>query len=403
MMIHNEPASQKHSTINELNILNGLIEGKLAELNQTITLRKSHGINAALPIILSNRGKILMDKIRTITADIQSRENNMLSNSTRQSQAYAQAVTNTTIITTAIAATTGVSIFAINRGIRKRHLAIQRSLQTQVKQRTEELQTTNNQLMAANDQLKLHDKMQNEFINIASHEMKTPTQAILGYSKLIQRHPEKREEMMRAISRNATRLQRLTSDILDVTRIESQSLKLNIDIFNISDVVSDVVEDYRSEIKESNSDIELLYNPYVDNKNNPLFIEGDRGRITQVISNLVSNAIKFTNKGGRIFVAEEERLIDGRNQIVVSITDSGHGIDPELMPKLFSKFVAKSEKGIGLGLFISKNIVEAHGGKIWARNNDSGANIGATFTFSLPLTGHSKAGTGAATGDAGKQ
>jgi two-component system sensor histidine kinase VicK len=207
-------------------------------------------------------------------------------------------------------------------------LAIQRSLQTQVEQRTEELQNTNNQLLAANEQLKLHDKMQNEFINIASHEMKTPTQAILGYSKLIQRHPEKREEMMRAISRNANRLQRLTSDILDVTRIESQSLKLNIDIFNISDVVSDVVEDYRSEIKQSNSDIELLY----DNRNNPLFIEGDIGRITQIISNLVNNAIKFMNKGGRIFVTEDEKMIDGRNQVVVSIKDSGQGIDPPISP-----------------------------------------------------------------------
>lgn len=208
-----------------------------------------------------------MDKIRTITSDIQSQENNTLSDADSQSEAYAHIITNTIMITTIIAAaTTGVSIFAINRGIHKRHLAIQRSLQTQVKQRTEELQNTNNQLLAVNEQLKLHDKMQNEFINIASHEMKSPTQAILGYSKLIQRHPEKREEMMRAISRNATRLQRLTSDILDVTRIESQSLKLNIDIFNISEVVSDVVEDYRSEIKQSKSDIELLYNPYFDNR-----------------------------------------------------------------------------------------------------------------------------------------
>ena len=120
-------------------------------------------------------------------------------------------------------------------------------------------------------------------------------------------------------------------------------------------------------------------------------------------SNLVSNAIKFTNKGGSILITEEERIVDNRNQIVVSIKDIGRGIDAELMPKLFSKFVAKSEKGTGLGLFISKNIVEAHGGKIWVQNNDSGLNtVGATFTFSLPLVRPGNAKSETATRDASK-
>nr|MDQ6864231.1 sensor histidine kinase [Thermoproteota archaeon] len=220
-----------------------------------------------------------------------------------------------------------------------------RRLETTVGARTAEL-------ALANEQLKVHDKMQKEFINIASHEMKTPTQAILGYSKLTQRHPEKREEMIQAISRNATRLQRLTNDILDVTRIESQSLILNLERFNLNEVISDIVEDYRSEIEKSNSDIELLYNHYGGNKNNPLFIEGDRGRITQVISNLVSNAIKFTKKGGSVSITEEEGIVVGNgnsNQVVVSIKDNGQGIDPEIYPRLFSKFAAKSETGTGLG------------------------------------------------------
>ena len=258
-------------------------------------------------------------------------------------------------------------------------------LETTVRARTAEL-------ALANEQLKVHDKMQREFINIASHEMKTPTQAILGYSKLIQRHPEKREEMIQAISRNATRLQRLTSDILDVTRIESRSLRLNLERFNLNEVISDVVADYRSEIEKSNSDIELLYNHYGGNKNNPLFIEGDRGRITQVISNLVSNAIKFTKKGGSVLITEEERIVvdnGNSNQVMISIKDNGQGIDPEIYPRLFSKFAAKSETGTGLGLFISKSIIEAHGGKIWAKNNNDGKK-GATFAFSLSLSKHQK-------------
>lgn len=260
-----------------------------------------------------------------------------------------------------------------------------RRLETTVGARTTEL-------ALANEQLKVHDKMQKEFINIASHEMKTPTQAIFGYSKLIQRHPEKRDEMIQAISRNATRLQRLTNDILDVTRIESQSLRLNLERFNLNQVISDIVEDYRSEIEKSNSDIELLYNHSGGNKNNPLFIEGDRGRITQVISNLVSNAVKFTKNGGSVSITEEERIVvdnGNSNRVVVIIKDNGQGIDPEIYPRLFSKFAAKSETGTGLGLFISKSIIGAHGGKIWAKNNNDGKK-GATFAFSLSLSIHKK-------------
>ncbi|MRN68437.1 MAG: hypothetical protein FIO04_01925 [Nitrosopumilales archaeon] len=263
-----------------------------------------------------------------------------------------------------------------------------RRLETTVGARTAEL-------ALANEQLKVHDKMQREFINIASHEMKTPTQAILGYSKLIQRHPEKREEMIQAISRNATRLQRLTNDILDVTRIESQSLRLNLERFNLNDVISDVVEDYRSELEKSKGRVKLLH----EQLNEIIYVEADKNRLSQVISNLLSNAIKFT-KEGTITVKGEIK----DSKALVTIKDTGQGIDPEIIPRLFSKFVAKSESGTGLGLFISKSIVEAHGGKIWAGNNHSDANgRGATFTFSLPLLrpteGETTAGTaeGAAT------
>jgi signal transduction histidine kinase len=264
-------------------------------------------------------------------------------------------------------------------------LSWNRRLENVVNVRTGELKTaneslaeSNRQLALANEQLKSHDKMQNEFINIASHEMRTPTQAILGYSKLIQRHPEKREEMIQAISRNATRLQRLTSDILDVTRIESRSLGLSLERFNLNKVISDVVDDYRNEIEKSNSDVEFLH----DGQNEIIQVEGDKNRLTQVISNLLSNAVKFTKEGEIRIRAEIE---DGK--ALVTVKDTGQGIDPEIMPRLFTKFAAKSETGTGLGLFISKSIVEAHGGKIWAKNNvDYDGKKGATFTFSVPLT-----------------
>ena len=221
-------------------------------------------------------------------------------------------------------------------------------------------------------------KCEQEFINIASHEMKTPTQAILGYSKLIKRHPEKREGMIEAIARNASRLQRLTNDILDVTRIETQSLKLNLERVNLKELISDIIEDYRNEIEKTNKDIKLLHEP----QDHIIEVEADKNRLTQIISNLLNNAIKFTKKG-TIRVTEEVK----DSKALVSINDSGQGIDLEIFPRLFLKFSAKSETGTGLGLFISKSIVEAHGGKIWAENNtDYNGKTGATFTFTIPLS-----------------
>ncbi len=229
-----------------------------------------------------------------------------------------------------------------------------------------------------NEDLKIHDKMQQEFINIASHEIRTPTQAILGYSKLIQQHPERREEMIQAIVRNATRLQRLTNDILDVTRIETQSLKLNVERVNLNELISDIIEDQKNEIEKTNKDIRLVH----ERQDQNIEIDADKNRLTQVISNLLSNAIKFT-KEGTIRVTEEVK----DSMALVTVMDTGRGIDPEISPRLFSKFAAKSETGMGLGLFISKSIVEAHGGKIWAQNNtDYDRKKGATFTFSIPLS-----------------
>jgi two-component system sensor histidine kinase VicK len=233
------------------------------------------------------------------------------------------------------------------------------------------------------EQLKVHDKMQKEFINIASHEMKTPTQAIIGYSDLMQRHPEKREEMTQAISRNALRLQRLTNDILDVTRIESQTLHLNKEQFNLNDLIMHIVEDYRSQIEKENRNVKLLYNVSDDIKSS-LMVEADRDRINQVISNLLSNAIKFISKKeeeGVVSITAEKN--SDSHEVIVNIKDTGKGIDPEIFPRLFQKFTTRSFTGTGLGLYISKSIVEAHDGKMWAENNTDG--YGATFTFTLPL------------------
>jgi signal transduction histidine kinase len=244
------------------------------------------------------------------------------------------------------------------------------------------------------EKLKEADNMKNEFINVAAHELRTPIQPILGLTQILQSKIKdtKQSELLDAIVRNARRLGRLTNDILDVTKIESQSLNLKKEQFNLNDVISNTIEDivanidFIKNIQQKNM-IKLLYQPY------DIFVEADKARITQVISNLLNNAIKFTEakeKDGRAgTISISVKNIDA--EALVSVTDTGIGIDPEIMPRLFSKFTSKSYQGTGLGLFISKSIIEAHGGRIWAENNkiikDGRGQVekGATFTFSLPL------------------
>lgn len=233
------------------------------------------------------------------------------------------------------------------------------------------------------ERLEAHDRMQKEFINIAAHELRTPTQAILGYSELLQNvSGEHAVDMLKALTRNAYRLQSLITDILDVARIESGSLIIEKGKLNLTDLVTTVIEDSKNQVEVSGKKIKISYfykqmqEGLQENKD--LIIEADKERIFQVISNLLSNALKFT-KEGSIAVAIEKV----QKEVIVKVKDSGSGIDREIFPKLFEKFASKSEKGTGLGLFISKNIIEAHGGRIWAENNPDG--IGAMFAFSLPL------------------
>jgi two-component system, OmpR family, sensor histidine kinase VicK len=225
------------------------------------------------------------------------------------------------------------------------------------------------------EELKRTDSMQREFINIASHEMKTPTQAIMGFSEMLEQHPDRRKEMTEAIKRNARRLHKLTNDILDVSRIESQNLRLNKEKVNINEKISNAVNDIKNQIRNPDK-LQIVFL----NLKEPLYVEADKIRLYQVIANLLGNAIKFTKEGT---ISIKAQLKDN-NEIAIIVKDPGAGIDNDVMPRLFTKFATRSDVGTGLGLYISKNIIEAHGGRMWAANNPDGK--GATFGFSLPLT-----------------
>jgi signal transduction histidine kinase len=275
-------------------------------------------------------------------------------------------------------------------------------------------------LRMANIKLEGNEKVMKEFINIAAHELRTPIQPLLGLSEVVrdrilnlakQLQSWEQEEvvyrqlqdaaspaiparsdsnyrssslassieeiigMVDVVNRNAKRLEKLTSSLLDVSRIENnKSLGLSKENFNLVQKIRNVIYDIKSSQGEKADAIEIVYHA----PDEPIMIEADKTRIYEVVSNLLRNAIKFTDSGTITITSR----LEGKNAII-SIKDTGRSIDPELMPRLFTKFASKSETGTGLGLYLSKKIIEAHDGKIWAENNKD--EKGATFAFTLPL------------------
>ena len=257
-----------------------------------------------------------------------------------------------------------------------------------------------NHLKEVNKELITKYNKQKEFISIAAHELRSPILPILGTLELIEYEFEEagkkeiilKKEYFERLVRNTNRLERLASEILDVTRIDDQSLRLKKEHFNLNEIVLDAIEDHRRQLEKSNGNTKILYKfkkeekekvpKGTDTPREDIFVTADKNRINQVIYNLLSNAIKFTTEGVVSISVIEKKDPHHIDEIILSVKDTGTGIHPEILPRLFSMFVTGSEIGTGLGLFISKNIVEAHGGKIGGENNTDGK--GSTFVFSLP-------------------
>jgi signal transduction histidine kinase len=326
------------------NIIRTVISGK--PYSDTYEFRNSERLNTGYPILVGSKPEYFVFVI-TPTSAIFSQINDVI---------FTQRIEIFSLLAGVTAAVAVLIVFLMKWNT---------NLNNEVKRRTKDLES-------ANEQLKFHDKMQKEFINVAAHELRTPIQPILGLSQIIQSNvmDENLRSQVKVIERNAKRLQGLTNDILDVTRIESHTLKLNKGKFNLNDVITNCINDVI--INNNGKNVKLSYEP------RDIIVEGDKGRISQVISNILSNATKFTTEGSILIKSEKYD-----NQVMISVKDTGSGIDPELFPRLFSKFVSKSFSGTGLGLFIAKSIIESHNGKIWAENNIDGK--GAKFSFTLPI------------------
>lgn len=251
---------------------------------------------------------------------------------------------------------------------------------------SKQLRKSNLSLQNANEQLRQHDKIEKEFINMAAHELRTPIQPILGLADVLRDYvtDSHQSKLLDVIMRNARRLQRLSCDILDVSKIESSLLKISKSKIDLNEKIKNLINDVENGYDDGNNrNVKIIFEP-----KETIFVYADKDRIYQVLSNLLNNAIKYTKNGT---VTINTSIANGSNnnanddkEAVVTIMDTGCGITPEIMQKLFSKFVTTSSHGTGLGLFISKGIIEAHGGRIWAENNSNG--VGSSFSFSLPFT-----------------
>ena len=253
-----------------------------------------------------------------------------------------------------------------------------------LRESNDRLRESNEMLTLQYQKVKESEKMKTEFINIAAHELRTPIQPILGLSDIIYSKVKDEElhELLDIIMRNAKRLKRLTDNLLDVTKIEGRSLLLTKEKFNMNILISEVLKDYVNKQKNQLM-VKIVYD---FKRKEDIIVEADRDRLSQVIHNLLDNALKFTTDNNQtIFVIVDKKKEDEEKKVViVSVKDPGEGIPEKILPKLFSKFsISNSTTGTGLGLYICKNIIEAHEGNIWAENNSD--ENGATFSFTLPI------------------
>jgi signal transduction histidine kinase len=338
---------------------------------------RTERINTAQPILVQNTPTYFLEVV-TPTKEIFSKIGETL---------FTERLKGYSLLVAVFAAVAALTIFLLKwsnimeKEVIKRTDALNKS-NVRLGVMSQDLRNSNLSLQKANEQLSQNDKLQKEFINMAAHELRTPIQPILGLTDVLRDHisDSHQSKLLDVIMRNARRLQRLSGDILDVSKIESSLLKISKSPIDLNEKIRTVINDIQNGYDtESNNNVKLFFQP-----KESITVYADRDRIYQVVSNLLNNAVKFTKNGTvTVNTSLNHKTNNHNKEAIVTITDTGSGIAPEIMPKLFSKFVTSSQNGTGLGLFISKGIIEAHGGRIWAENNSNG--MGASFSFSLPL------------------
>lgn len=248
-----------------------------------------------------------------------------------------------------------------------------------------EMHSSRQRLQEANEALKKAHEIREDFIRVAAHDLRNPIQPILMAAEMARRNPSQRDLALDIVVKEAKRLKHLANDLLDVSRIESGVVQYDKRKVLATDVVNEIIEEAKLSAGDG-SDTNGVSIAGQILHDDDLTLDIDRSKIIQALSNIVNNSIKFTRQG----TISIESRVNERKQFEIRVIDSGPGIPEEVLPKLFEKFAtmtpdksAVKHQGTGLGLFICKSIIAAHGGSVTATNN--GVVRGATFVVSLPL------------------
>lgn len=397
-------AADRPEMANDINRLDQTIKEFTSEVSAKIDRRKMNGPGAASEEIPWAEGQRMLDTIRSSGERLKAIETESLRRS-EQAGSLRYTMIVWILIVSSIAGI--VSLIFANRTviseIRKRRnaendlLQANEGLEQKVQERTQELKIANEKLLEAGveresilfsekqarREAEVANRLRDEFMATVSHELRTPLNSILGWARLMKDGSLDNAQFEKALStiiKNSESQNRLIEDLLDVARVISGKLPLELIELGLSEVLRQALDSVRPVAEAKNIDIEF-------NDDEPeIAIRGDLDRLVQVFTNLLGNAVKFSQPGTNVSIVYE---ISGENA-VVRIKDRGKGISPEFLPKVFERFRQDTSSisnngGLGLGLAIVRNLVEMHGGSVAAESEGEGR--GSTFTVLLPLAG----------------
>jgi len=339
-------------------------EVKLEELALAIRQRREFGFTAAQAMVTTSVGKQTMDEMRAIVTRMQAREDALTALRAAQEVQSYRTARLTEYVITGVAFFAVVALFFVTERYGAERMRAVRAAEAQQAQLREALQ------------------LKDEFVALVAHELRTPTNTIVGWARMLEEgtlNPDRADKAVAAISRNAASLRQLIDDLMDTSQLVSGRMRLTIGVVDLAEVVRDAIEAVRLSADNKNVALMAHIEPGLPS------MRGDAGRLKQVVWNLAANAIKFTPKGGEVTVT----LASIDRGLRLEVRDSGIGIDAAFLPHVFERFrqatvPSAGQGGVGLGLAIVRHLVELHGGTVSAHS--AGLGQGSTFVIELPIT-----------------
>jgi len=371
-----------------LESLKAAVNEKIEFSDQKIELRRSRGFESSLAFFLSSRDQTVMDRIGSLVSEIKSEEIRLLNYRREQAELSAKRLRISLIVGLSLSFCIFLAVYGfLNLEVRRRRQAeaeakkLNEGLEIRVRERTAELANVNGQLELRNKEVEHANRMKSEFLARMSHELRTPLNSIVGFSDILAEESkgplnDKQKRFVNHVSAGAHHLLQLINDILDVSKIEAGKIEFNPVDFIVFDAIHEVLSVIYPLAGSKKIGIDNIVGKELE-------IRGDRVRIKQIFYNLLTNAVKFTPEGGRVRIEASHE----KDFVLFSVSDTGIGIPPEEQSLIFEEFhqgggtTKNPNQGTGLGLTITKRLVELHGGRIRVESNPG---QGSIFSFTLP-------------------